>query len=155
MAHPLRLRILRLCLHEALTNKQIADQLGHDPATTLYHVRLLARTGFLEAEPVRAGRRGALEKPYRATGKSWVLAVPRPEDLIVSALAAVDAVRAEIADAGPESLVIHTRMGLQLSADETAELTERFEALVQEYADRPPTPGGTKHGLFLAVHRLA
>ena len=155
MAHPLRLRILRLCLHESMTNKQIADRLGQDPATTLYHVRLLARTGFLEPEPVRAGRHGALEKPYRATDKSWILAVPRPEDLIVSALAALDAVRAEVAAAGPQSLLVHTRRGLQLSDDEIAELTERFEALIQEYADRPPTAGGAKVGLFVAAHRLA
>ena len=28
MAHPLRLRILRLCLHDPLTNKEIAGRLG-------------------------------------------------------------------------------------------------------------------------------
>ncbi len=69
MAHPLRLRILRLCLHDALTNKEIADRLGQDPATTLHHVRTLCATGFLSAEPPRTGKRGALEKPYRATRK--------------------------------------------------------------------------------------
>ena len=48
LAHPLRLRILRLCgLHE-LTNKQLADRLGQDPGTVLYHVRQLLSTGFLE-----------------------------------------------------------------------------------------------------------
>jgi predicted ArsR family transcriptional regulator len=154
MAHPLRLRILRLCLHEAMTNKQIADRLGHDPATTLYHVRRLTRTGFLAAEPVRAGRSGALEKPYRATGKSWVLKVPRPEDLIVNALAAMDAARDEIADAGPQSLVVHSRLGLQLDDAEIAELADRFEALIHEYAGRPPTPGGRKLGLFVSAHRM-
>src|SRR5688572_24396906 len=84
MAHPLRLRIIRLCLHEARTNKELAEHLGKDPATTLYHVRLLVRTGFLRAEPVRTGDRGALEKPYRSTGKSWTLSVSRPEDKAVS-----------------------------------------------------------------------
>ena len=91
MAHPLRLRILRLCLHDALTNKEIADRLGQDPATTLHHVRLLADRIPRGRAAAPAGS-GALEKPYRSTGKSWVLSVPRPEDLIVSALAAVDAV---------------------------------------------------------------
>jgi DNA-binding transcriptional ArsR family regulator len=60
LAHPLRLRILRLCLHDSLTNKQIADQLGKDPATVLHHVRLLVDTGFLAAETPRPGARGAL-----------------------------------------------------------------------------------------------
>src|SRR5688572_19297630 len=91
MAHPLRLRILRLCLHEPLTNKEIADRLGADPATTLHHVRMLLGTGFLAVEEVRTGARGALEKPYRATGKSWVLSVTRPEDRAAGELAVLDA----------------------------------------------------------------
>ena len=155
MAHPLRLRILRLCLHESLTNKQIAEHLGQDPATTLYHVRLLVRTGFLAPEAVRAGRRGALEKPYRATGKSWVLAVPRPEDQLTSVLASLDALRAEITDSGPEGLVDNARVGLQLTDDEVAELCDRFNAIVQEYAARPPTPGGARYGLAFTVHQQA
>jgi DNA-binding transcriptional ArsR family regulator len=84
MAHPLRLRILRSCLHEALTNKEIADRLDQDPATTLHHVRLLVRTGFLEAGETRTGARGSREKPYRATGKSWVLSVTDPSHTIRS-----------------------------------------------------------------------
>ena len=154
MAHPLRLRILRLCLHESLTNKEIAQHLGQDPATTLYHVRMLVRTGFLSPEAVRAGRRGALEKPYRATGKSWVLAVPLPEDKMPSVLATLDALRAEINESGPEGLVENARAGLQLSDDEVAELCDRFNAIVQEYVARPPTAGGTKYGLAFTVHRL-
>ncbi|HEV8373300.1 MAG TPA: winged helix-turn-helix domain-containing protein, partial [Actinomycetota bacterium] len=70
LANPLRLRILRLSLDQALTNKQLAERLGMDPGTVLHHVRTLVRTGFLAAEAVRQGERGALEKPYRATGKS-------------------------------------------------------------------------------------
>src|SRR5262245_495983 len=104
MAHPLRLRILRWCLHEARTNKEIADHFGKDPATTLHHVRLLVRTGFLVAEPPRAGARGALEKPYRATGKTWNLSLARREDQNVEMLAIVDALRDELAEAGPEAV---------------------------------------------------
>src|SRR5918998_1960858 len=73
LAHPLRLRILRLCLDEALTNRELADRLRAEPATVLYHVRTLVRTGFLASEAERRGRRGAREIPYRATGKSWTL----------------------------------------------------------------------------------
>src|SRR3954453_3100383 len=87
MAHPLRLRILRLCLHDALTNKQIADRLGQDPATTLHHVRTLCTTGFLAPDPARTGARGALEKPYRATGKSWILSVDGADEQVTGVLA--------------------------------------------------------------------
>src|SRR5688572_26308188 len=99
LANPLRLRILRLCLDEALTNKQVADALGRDPGTTLHHVRTLVETGFLEVAEVRQGAKGALEKPYRATGKSWQVSVTDPEILAVGNVAIVEAFRDEVAEA--------------------------------------------------------
>ncbi len=63
LAHPLRLRILRLCWQQELTNKQLADRLDRDPGTVLYHVRQLTEAGLLEPAPVRTGDTGALEKP--------------------------------------------------------------------------------------------
>lgn len=152
MAHPLRLRIIRLCLHEALTNKEIADRLGKDPATTLYHVRLLVRTGFLNAEKVRTGQRGAMEKPYRSTGKSWVLSVSRPEDQEAVSLAVIDALRQEVADAGPGAIVAGARLGLKLSDEAAADLSDRLESLVQELAARDDDPGGKPYGLYIALH---
>src|SRR5688500_4309407 len=91
LAHPLRLRILRLCLDQALTNKQLAERLGKDPGTVLHHVRTLVATGFLVPEGVRQGEKGALEKPYRATGKSWTLSLdeqPAEADAIQAMLEA-------------------------------------------------------------------
>src|SRR5215475_4607877 len=73
LASGIRMRILRLCLDRALTNKEIAALLEANPATTLHHVRTLVATGFLEAQPERRGTRGAREVPYLATGKSWVM----------------------------------------------------------------------------------
>jgi predicted ArsR family transcriptional regulator len=155
MAHPLRLRILRLCLHDALTNKEIADRLGQDPATTLHHVRTLCASGFLTAETPRTGKRGALEKPYRATGKSWILSVPGASDQVTSTLAVIDALRAELTDAGPDAIVVNSRLGLRLSRQEVAELAARLEQLVEEYAARTPTRGGSSVGLHITLHSLA
>ena len=53
LAHPLRLRILRLCWQHELTNKQLAERLDRDPGTVLYHVRQLVAAGLLEQAPVR------------------------------------------------------------------------------------------------------
>jgi DNA-binding transcriptional ArsR family regulator len=80
LAHPLRMRILRLCVDRSLTNKELAEWLGKDPGTVLHHVRTLVVNGFLVPDEVRQGAKGALEKPYRATGKSWTLSPswPRP-----------------------------------------------------------------------------
>ena len=49
LASGLRLRILRLTLDEALTNKEIADALDRNPASVLHHVRTLVDNGFLRA----------------------------------------------------------------------------------------------------------
>jgi DNA-binding transcriptional ArsR family regulator len=157
MAHPLRLRILRLCLHDALTNKEIADKVGKDPATVLHHVRMLVEHGFLRAERPRTGARGALEKPYRATHKSWNLSVDRfPADKrMASALAIVDAFRAELVEAGPERTRRGSRMGLRLSDEAAEELHGRLDALVQEYADRPEDPDGKRYGLLIWFHERA
>lgn len=154
LAHPLRLRILRFCLHDPRTNKEIADHFGKDPATTLHHVRQLVRTGFLEAQPVRTGTRGAMEKPYLATRRSWDLHVSRPEDRATELLAMIDAVRAELAEAGPDGCVEGARLGLKLAPAAAEELGARILALVQEYVDRPDDPDGDRYGLYVNLHRL-
>src|ERR1700760_4939847 len=61
LASALRLRILRVCLGEAKTNKEIAEAVHRDPASVLFHVRTLVRTGFLEPGPERRGTRGSRE----------------------------------------------------------------------------------------------
>lgn len=66
-----RREILRLAAQAAPTNNELAEALGLDPATALYHVRRLVDAGLLEALPVRRGARGSREKPYRATGVPW------------------------------------------------------------------------------------
>jgi DNA-binding transcriptional ArsR family regulator len=157
MAHPLRLRILRLCLHDSLTNQEIATHLGKDPATVLYHVRMLVRTGFLEAEDVRTGSTGALEKPYRATGKSWTLSAESapPDKQVAANLAVIDAFRAEVLEAGPEASRYFTRLGLKLDQASLDELLDRLWDVAQEFADRPDSPDGDRYGLFIAVHKRA
>jgi DNA-binding CsgD family transcriptional regulator len=102
LAHPLRLRILRLCIDQALTNRQLAERLGRDPGTVLHHVRTLVATGFLVPDEVRQGEKGALEKPYHSTGKSWSLSLDEGPAVETSASQAMlEAFLAELAEAGP------------------------------------------------------
>ncbi len=55
LAHPLRVRILRLCLDEALTNKQIADALYIAERTVDTHVEhILAKLDFQSRSQVAA-----------------------------------------------------------------------------------------------------
>ncbi|MQA32593.1 winged helix-turn-helix domain-containing protein [Modestobacter roseus] len=149
LASALRLRVLRLCLHEALTNKEIAARLDRNPATVLHHVRTLVDTGFLAAEPPRRGRRGAREVPYRATGKSWLMdgsgaATPGSDVLLAAFLQEV----AAVGEAHLES----TRLGLQLAPEALAELRDRLHELLDEYARRPADPAGERWSLYLGMH---
>src|SRR3712207_1056574 len=116
LSHPLRMRILRLCLDEARTNRELAERVHAHPATVLHHVRTLVDHGFLEEQPARVGRRGAREKPYRATGLSWFLTdddIPGDERL-ASIVAMIDALRAEVLEAGPGCERGVSRLGLVL-----------------------------------------
>ena len=149
LAHPLRVRILRLCLDAALTNRDLAARLDQDPATVLHHVRTLVRTGFLAAEPERRGRRGAREIPYRSTGKSWTLDVGRGNDGVA---AIHDAVRAELLDAGPDALLTATRLAVRLSPEQLAEIGERLKALIED-AHAWDAEGGEPIALYLVAHR--
>src|SRR3954447_17596141 len=149
LASAVRLRILRLCLHEALTNKEIAARLGRNPASVLHHVRTLVDTGFLAAGEVRRGTRGAREVPYRATGKSWLMTGgggPGPAGDVVLA-----AFLAEAAAAGEEHLE-STRLGLQLSAVTLTEFRRRLQDLLDEYARRPPDQDGQKWSVYVGMH---
>jgi predicted ArsR family transcriptional regulator len=154
LVHPLRMRILRLCLDRSLTNKQLADWLGKDPGTVLHHVRTLVKSGFLVPDEVRQGEKGALEKPYRATGKSWTLSLeesPVPEG--IDAQAMLEAFQAELAEAGPGAAASFNRLALTLNKASREELESRVLAILDEYVTRPPDPDGEPYGLLFAMHR--
>ncbi|MBD0330747.1 MAG: winged helix-turn-helix transcriptional regulator [Thermoleophilia bacterium] len=155
LAHPLRQRILRLCLDEELTNKQLADRLDADPGTVIHHVRKLVDTGFLAPGDVRAGPRGALEKPYRATKKSWTLDVTESGESFNLTLAAVDAFRDELAEAGDEAGHTMTRLGLTLNETSRDELLRRLSEVLEEFAARSDDPDGRPYGLLVAIHERA
>jgi DNA-binding transcriptional ArsR family regulator len=155
LAHPLRLRILRLCWQQELTNKQLADRLDRDPGTVLYHVRQLADAGLLEQAPVRTGESGALEKPYRSKARSWWLDDP-PDTGAEAAFAPIDALRDELYEAGTESIRTFARFALHLSPEDAATLDRRILAILDEYLETEdqrldqPTHGG-----IVVLHRLA
>ncbi|MCE0485395.1 helix-turn-helix domain-containing protein [Ornithinimicrobium sediminis] len=145
LASGLRLRILRLTLDAALTNKEIADELGRPPASVLHHVRTLVRTGYLRAEEPRRGARGAREIPYRATGKSWYVSSSSGSSSML------DAFLSEIRSV-PEDQREMARLGLRLSEEDLEELTQRLYALLRELHDRPRDPAGRPMSLFVALH---
>jgi DNA-binding transcriptional ArsR family regulator len=163
-SHPLRLRILRLCGQQALTNKQLADRLDRQPGTTLYHVRLLVEAGLLEPAPIRTGASGALEKPYRSTGQSWWLSAygdsddgePYDDRDDERSLAPIEAFQAELREAGPGSVRTFARFMLHLSEEDVRDLDRRLLAVLDEYVQTDhqrldqPALGG-----IVVLHQLA
>ena len=149
LAHPDRLRIIRLTFDEALTNKQLAERLGRNPGTTLYHLRMLVATGFVAPEEPRRGARNASEVPYRSTGKSWTLDVGEPSHDVTAAM--VDAFRAELLES-PVDTRKASRLALRLTREQQVELEARLEALVEEAASWEPAPDGEPWALFVSMH---
>lgn len=145
MASGIRLRIIRLTYSEALTNKELAERLGRDPATTLHHVRRLVDTGFLEALPARRGKRGAKEIPYRSTGLSWHLdSLDRGIDQAI-----FEAYLAEIAETGFDDLR-QTRLVLQLPEEQIAEFEGRLNELLDEFLARPVDTNAKRTAIYLS-----
>jgi DNA-binding MarR family transcriptional regulator len=142
----LRMRILRLCLDEPLTNKEIADRLHRDPATIFHHVRTLAERGFLAAQPERRGTRGAREVPYLATRKSWRTPLPEAHGRLL-----IETFLEEVAEADPAG-VRTARLGVRLRPESYAELNRRLDEVLQDYASREPEMDGQPYSIFLAVH---
>jgi DNA-binding transcriptional ArsR family regulator len=155
LAHPLRLRILRLCWQQELTNRQLADRLGRDPGTVLYHVRQLTDAGLLEPAPVRTGDSGALEKPYRAKARSWWLDDP-PNTPPDAAFAPIEALQEELRAAGPGAVRTFARFALHLSPEDAAELDRRIQTIIDEYvATDDQRLDHPAHGGIIVLHQLA
>ena len=76
LAHPLRVRMYDLLSDRgSATASQLAEQLGESSGTTSYHLRLLAKHGFIQEEPDRGNRR---DRYWRA--RSYNLEAAKMED---------------------------------------------------------------------------
>lgn len=145
LSSPLRMRILRFCLHESHTNREIAEEFGLNPGTSLHHVRTLLSTGFLAAEDPRPGRRGATEIPYLATRRSWRTHVPGISSVLIQAF--LD----EVADVPPDDVKI-ARLGLLLNPASQDELEEQLLEVLNRFRLRPPDEDGRPISVMTAVH---
>jgi len=136
---------MRLCLHKARTNKEIADLLDINPATSLHHVRTLLGTGFLEAEEARRGNRGAKEVPYRSTRMSWGTKLPDAAPVLLETFLQ------EINGLAPDEIQV-MRVGLKLTESDQRELLSRIKDVISDYALRPSDDDGVATSLFVAHH---
>jgi DNA-binding transcriptional ArsR family regulator len=65
VAHPLRLRLLELLGHEGpMTATEAGERVGESPSSCSFHLRQLAKYGFVEEAPRTGGR----SRPWRVKG---------------------------------------------------------------------------------------
>jgi len=150
LASPLRLRILRVALHEPRTNKEIAEALGRNPASVLHHVRTLVDTGFLIEQPRRRGQRGSREVPYLASGKSRCMEIGEEmqvggHDLLLATFLE------EIRGLAP-GVLDSARLGFRLNKADREGVQHRFQELLTEIAALPSDPEGEPWSIYLGIH---
>ncbi|MFG1949154.1 ArsR/SmtB family transcription factor [Nonomuraea sp. NPDC048826] len=161
LAHPARLAILsRLRVEGSATATEVARSAGITPSAASYHLRMLAKYGFVEDAPPRGDGR---ERLWRSTDTRLTIGL-RPEDqpdvreaknLLIRALrreADEELDRAQAAfDHEPEEWRDATRFAratLRLDAAEMAHLAEEIEKLIRPYAassrSRESLPEGSR-----------
>ncbi|WP_306231983.1 ArsR/SmtB family transcription factor [Agrococcus beijingensis] len=145
LSSPLRWRILRLCLHQPRTNKELAELLSVNPGTMHHHVQSLVDTGFLAAEEPRAGARGAKEIPYRATGLTWHdSAAPLAAPVLVQTFLQ------EIEGVKPTDLEV-SRLGVRLTPADLDEYQRRAGELLEWLRSRDSSEGDP-FSILVAMH---
>jgi len=151
MAHPLRIRLLELLFADGpLTASQCAEQVGESPASCSFHLRQLAKYGYVEEAGGGKGR----ERPWQVVLASQEL---RESELTDEAGIAADELVAILANRQVElheqyrrSRRTHPRAwqdaAVEISAvsfatvGELAEFKSRMRDLVLEFVDRHAAP---------------
>ena len=165
LAHPVRLSLLeQLTLRGPLTATQCADLVGESPSSCSFHLRMLAKYGFIEEAEGGTGR----QRPWRVVsiGTRWettsatpaatraagdaLLAIVRERDrrLLEQYLAHSD----EFDDAWRRA-AFNSNYGGWLTPEELNQISEKLTELWQPYLDRL-TDGGRPDGARL-VHMFA
>ncbi|MEV0233586.1 metalloregulator ArsR/SmtB family transcription factor [Nonomuraea sp. NPDC050786] len=161
LAHPARLMILsRLGVEGSATATEVAEIAGITPSAASYHLRMLAKYGFVEDAPPRGDGRERLWKTVDTPISVGVLPGDQPEvrDAKVSlmlafrreaneeadrALARVETESAEWRDA-----TRFNRTRIRVDAEELSRLNESIEKLIEPYLttvrDEKAAPSGAR-----------
>ncbi|MBD8080276.1 ArsR/SmtB family transcription factor [Cellulosimicrobium arenosum] len=158
LAHPLRIEILeQLTAHGALTASGLAELVGESSGSTSYHLRQLARHGFVRDVP---GRGTARERWWERNPGGFVVSLPDDPDDVAS-VATTQTVNREFERARARRILAlienPTSVGrewldvtrfqttnLWLTTDQAAEVTtawDRFSEVLDRYSNQQDHPG--------------
>ncbi|GAA2860340.1 helix-turn-helix domain-containing protein [Streptosporangium fragile] len=161
LAHPARLAILnRLNSEGSATATEVAEVVGVTPSAASYHLRMLAKYGFVEDAPPRGDGR---ERLWRV-GPGSIAVAPEPEDtpevraakdLLIKVMRdqAVDEMGRALANHDRESrewreAAVFQRAVLLVDAEELKRLSERIDELLAPYLttvrSRAEAPSGAR-----------
>lgn len=157
LAHPARLALLEHLRHSGpATATQCAEVVDLSPSAVSYHLRALARAGFVAEAP---GRGDGRERMWRATATRYELQAPQsPAEreamrALVESLVALDQSRVrEYLDRLPEEPADWQRAAffadvtLLVTADELVALNQALTELLAPYRSdsRPDAPAGAR-----------
>ena len=166
LAHPTRLRLIEeLTLRGAMTATEAAQHVGESPSSCSFHLRTLAKYGFVEEAEGGTGR----QRPWRVVrvGNRWRSGpeTPAAERTAGEALAAVvrhrdrellDEFHARQAELPEEwtDAVVHSNFGGWLTADELSQIGDELIAMWQPYLERLRDPAQRPAGARM-VHMFA
>ena len=164
LAHPVRLALLEaLADAPTLTATEAGEQVGESPANASFHLRQLAKYGFVEEAEGGTGRRRPWKLNHLGTrisdvhdGQETARAAREVERVMLDRyLARAQRAFLESAALPPDwrDAQFASQMRLYLSAQELTQLSEDLRALVMErYADRrTERPPGTERVEILTM----
>lgn len=151
LAHPLRMDLLEaVTVHGPLTATRAAELVGESPANCSWHLRQLAKHGFIEPAPGSHGR----ERPYQRTEAqmAWTNSDPTADpafiaaaDTLQSAFLAREFVNIQRASAQPavpgwETAGVISTMITWLTAEELTQVSQAIFAALAVHRDRLENP---------------
>jgi len=156
MAHPVRMALLELLgFRETLTATQASEALGESPANCAFHLRTLAKYGFIKEAGGGRGR----ERPWTLASRHLRITTELPDKQ--ASLAAgelgrlmferwVERARSAQGSAPPlpgwEHATGWSRTHLFLTAQESEELMDKMRLLLDKYEDRLADPARRPDG---------
>ncbi|MGP3918288.1 ArsR/SmtB family transcription factor [Nonomuraea sp. 10N515B] len=149
LAHPARLMILnRLGVEGSATATEVAEIAGITPSAASYHLRMLAKYGFVEDAPPRGDGRERVWRPVNRSIRVGVQPGDQP-DVRDAKLSLMQAFRREAneeadralagIDQEPDEWRDATRFNrslIRVDAEEMARLNEAIQKLIEPYVAR-------------------
>ncbi|HXW44434.1 MAG TPA: helix-turn-helix domain-containing protein [Streptosporangiaceae bacterium] len=159
LAHPVRMALIELLAHRGtLTATQASEALGESPANCAFHLRTLAKYGFVEEAGGGRGR----ERPWRRThvgvnleslpgNPEYSAAVQALEDVALSLV--LSRARAALAGRPAWPAQWQSRLGefqtiIYLTPQEADELSDDLNSLLWRYQDRLDHPERRPEGVM-------